>query len=52
MSNKHTSHQHCLTTMNATRPKSKLSKRVNKAKSKARKTILLEALAKAKAAKK
>jgi hypothetical protein len=52
MSNKHITHQHGLTTMNATRPKSKVTKRVNKAKAKVRKAPLLAALAKAKAAKK
>lgn len=52
MSNKHISHQHSLTTMNATRPKSKLTKRLNKSKAKAKKVILLDALAKARAAKK
>jgi hypothetical protein len=44
MSNKHTNHQHGLHTMNATRPKSKLRKRKNKAGAKARKVSLLEAL--------
>ncbi len=44
MSNKHVNHQHGLTTMNATRPKSKLFKRRNKAKAKPRKEILLQAL--------
>ncbi|HRY91689.1 MAG TPA: hypothetical protein P5229_05145 [Candidatus Gracilibacteria bacterium] len=52
MSNKHVNHQHSLTTMNATRPKSKLWKRNNKLKAKTRKEGLLQALAKAKAAKK
>jgi hypothetical protein len=50
MSNKHVSHQHNLTTMNATRPKSKLHKRNNKAKARPRKTILLKALEDAKKA--
>lgn len=50
MSNKHVNHQHSLTTMNSTRPKSKLSKRNNKAKAKPRKAVLLKALADAKAA--
>ncbi|MBP9717953.1 hypothetical protein KBD59_01530 [Candidatus Gracilibacteria bacterium] len=36
MSNKHVNHQHGLTTMNLTRPKSKLRKRRNKAKATAR----------------
>ena len=49
MSNKHINHQHGLTTMNATRPKSKVHKRANKAAAKARKAPLLEALAKARA---
>lgn len=40
--------QHGLHTMNATRPKSKLWKRRNKAKAAARKAPLLEALVKAK----
>jgi hypothetical protein len=44
MSNKHISHQHGLSTMNATRPKSKMSKRRNKAKAKIRKEVLLKAL--------
>lgn len=50
MSNKHVNHQHGLTTMNALRPKSKLFKRRNKAKAKARKQVLLKALADAKKA--
>jgi len=44
MSNKHITHQHGLATMNATRPKSKLRKRANKAKAKVRKAVLLKAL--------
>jgi len=44
MSNKHINHQHSLTTMNATRPKSKLRKRRNKAKARVRNEILLKAL--------
>lgn len=44
MSNKHINHQHGLTTMNATRPKSKLAKRNNKARGKERKAALLKAL--------
>jgi len=44
MSNKHTNHQHGLTTMNATRPKSKMHKRRNKANAKAGKAVLLKAL--------
>lgn len=44
MSNKHVNHQHGLTTMNASRPKSKLYKRKNKAKAKDRKEVLLTAL--------
>jgi len=44
MSNKHNSKQHGLTSMNATRPKSKLRKRRNKAKAKVRKEVLLKAL--------
>ncbi|MBD3328617.1 hypothetical protein GF340_04930 [Candidatus Peregrinibacteria bacterium] len=44
------SKQHGLHTMNATRPKSKLRKRTNKAKAKARKAPLLEALEAAKKA--
>ena len=44
MSNKHINHQHGLTSMNATRPKSKLGKRRNKAKAKIRKEVLLKAL--------
>lgn len=47
MSNKHVNHQHSLTTMNAIRPKSKLYKRRNKAKARARKEVLLKALAEA-----
>lgn len=50
MSNKHVNHQHSLTTMNATRPKSKLYKRRNKANARARKEVLLKALADAVAA--
>lgn len=52
MSNKHTNHQHGLHTMNATRPKSKLRKRNNKAKAKVRKATLLEALHEARYGKK
>lgn len=48
MSNKHVNHQHGLTTMNGTRPKSKLFKRRNKANAKGRKQVLLQALAEAK----
>ncbi len=44
MSNKHINTQHGLTTMNATRPKSKLRTRRNKSKAKVRKTVLLKAL--------
>jgi hypothetical protein len=44
MSNKHINHQHGLHTMNETRPKSGVSKKVNKAKAKARKAPLLAAL--------
>ena len=44
MSNKHINHQHGLNTMNATRPKSKLRKRKNKAQAKVRKAVLLKAL--------
>lgn len=44
MSNKHINHQHSLTTMNATRPKSKLRKRRNKTKARVRKEVLLKAL--------
>lgn len=44
MSNKHINHQHGLHTMNASRPKSKLTKRKNKAKAKLRKAPLLAAL--------
>lgn len=44
MSNKHVNHQHGLHTMNATRPKSSLRKRANKAKAKVRKASLLTAL--------
>lgn len=44
MSNKHNSLQHGLNSMNATRPKSKLRKRTNKAKAKVRKAVLLKAL--------
>lgn len=47
MSNKHVNHQHSLTTMNATRPKSKLYKRRNKAKARLRKEKLLKELAEA-----
>jgi hypothetical protein len=52
MSNKHVNHQHGLATMNATRPKSSLRKRANKAKSKARKAPLLAALQEARYGKK
>lgn len=52
MSNKHVNHQHGLTTMNASRPKSKVSKRVNKAKAKARKAPLLAAMEEARYGKK
>lgn len=44
MSNKHINHQHGLHTMNETRPKSKVSKKLNKAKAKTRKAPLLAAL--------
>ena len=44
MSNKHVNHQHGLSTMNATRPKSKLWKRKNKAAAKERKEALLKSL--------
>ena len=44
MSNKHINHQHGLTTMNSTRPKSKLRKRKNKMQAKVRKEVLLKAL--------
>lgn len=44
MSNKHVNHQHGLSTMNATRPKSKMRKRKNKAQSKLNKAPLLQAL--------
>ena len=44
MSNKHINHQHGLQSMNATRPKSKLRKRRNKALAKVRKEVLLKAL--------
>jgi hypothetical protein len=47
MSNAHVNHQHGLTTMNATRPKSKLHKRRNKAKGKEKKAVLLAELKKA-----
>jgi hypothetical protein len=50
MSNKHVNHKHGLTTMNATRPKSKIYKRNNKARAKAKKGILLKALSDAKKA--
>lgn len=52
MSNKHVNHQHGLTTMNSTRPKSKLRKRVNKSKAKVRKAPLLIALMEARYGKK
>jgi|GEM_PF-1359126 len=52
MSNKHVNHQHGLHTMNATRPKSSLRKRANKAKAKARKVVLLAALDEARYGKK
>lgn len=52
MSNKHINHQHGLHTMNASRPKSKLSKRKNKAKAKVRKAPLLAALHEARYGKK
>lgn len=52
MSNKHTNHQHGLTTMNASRPKSSASKRKNKAKAKIRKAPLLAALHEARYGKK
>jgi hypothetical protein len=48
MSNKHVNHKHGLTSMNATRPKSKLFKRNNKARAKTRKEVLLKALSDAK----
>ena len=41
------SKQHGLTSMNATRPKSKLGKRKNKANARARKAVLLQALSEA-----
>lgn len=44
MSNKHINHQHGLTTMNASRPKSKLRKRKNKMQAKERKAVLLKAM--------
>lgn len=44
MSNKHVNHQHGLHTMNETRPKSKVSKKINKAKAKVRKAPLLAAM--------
>ena len=52
MSNKHVNHQHGLTTMNSSRPKSKLRKRANKAKAKVRKAPLLVALMEARYGKK
>lgn len=52
MSNKHINHQHGLHTMNETRPKTKVSKKMNKAKAKARKAPLLAALAEARYGKK
>lgn len=52
MSNKHINHQHGLHTMNASRPKSKLRKRANKAKAKLRKAPLLAALHEARYGKK
>jgi len=52
MSNKHVNHQHGLTTMNSSRPKSKLRKRNNKIKAKARKAPLLAALMEARYGKK
>ncbi len=52
MSNKHVNHQHGLHTMNATRPKSKVTKKVNKAKAKVRKAPLLAALMEARYGKK
>lgn len=52
MSNKHVNHQHGLHTMNATRPKSAVRKRTNKAKAKARKAPLLAALHEARYGKK
>ncbi|MBD3270387.1 hypothetical protein GF376_02580 [Candidatus Peregrinibacteria bacterium] len=51
MSQTHTSHQHGLHTMNASRPKSKARKRLNKSKARPRKEALLNELEKAKAAK-
>jgi hypothetical protein len=50
MSNKHVNHQHGLTTMKATQPKSKLRKRRNKANARKRKAVLLQVLAEAKKA--
>lgn len=47
MSNQHTNHQHGLHSMNATRPKSKMHKRKNKAGARERKAPLLEAMHKA-----
>ncbi|MBI4994363.1 hypothetical protein HZC21_01810 [Candidatus Peregrinibacteria bacterium] len=44
MSNKHTSHQHGLHTMNLTRPKSKLYKRRNKDKARARRLEWIKSL--------
>lgn len=52
MSNKHVNHQHGLHTMNETRPKSKVTKKVNKANAKIRKAPLLEALMEARYGKK
>ncbi|MEK7524170.1 MAG: hypothetical protein AAB588_04030 [Patescibacteria group bacterium] len=44
MSNKHASHQHGMTTMNLTRPKSKLRKRRNKEKARERRVEWLKSL--------
>ncbi len=52
MSNKHVNHQHGLHTMNQTRPKSKVNKKINKAKAKDRKAPLLAALMEARYGKK
>ncbi len=52
MSNKHVNHQHGLSTMNASRPKSKLRKRKNKVQSKLNKAPLLQALHEARYGKK
>jgi len=44
MSNKHTNTQHGLTTMNLTRPKSKLRKRLNKEKARVRKAEWMKSI--------